>query len=89
VEGKDLALLPVPPGHIREHPQQAPVRGLGDNRRMVEGMEEFPEAGHPDAAVPGEERLGSRLVSGFPRADVHCINLTSGGQETPQTQEDQ
>jgi len=79
VQGQDLALLPVRPGHIREHPQQAPARGLRDKRRMAEGMQDFPEAGHPGTAVPGEKRLGRRLVSGFPRTDLHRINVTVAG----------
>ena len=85
VESKDLALLPVPPGHIREHPQQAPARGLSHECRMLEGMDEFPQPGHPGAVMPGEERLCSRLVGRFSRPDLHRINVTvaSGNTATP------
>lgn len=67
---------------------RATIRGLDDKSWMVERMEEFPEAGHPGTAVPGEERLGSRLVSGFPQTDLHRINVTSGRQENTATRDD-
>jgi len=62
--------------------QQATARGLGDKCRMAERMDEFPQPGHPGTAVPGEERLGSRLVGGFPRSDLHHINVTVAGGNT-------
>lgn len=76
MKSKNLTLMPVPPGHIREHSQQAPARGLGNECRMVEGMDEFPQPGHPGAVVPGEERLGRPLVGAPPRTDPHRLNVT-------------
>jgi hypothetical protein len=55
---------------------------------MVEGMEEFPKAGHPGTVVLGEERLGSRMVGGFPRTDLHRINVTVAGKKNTATRDD-
>ena len=41
VQGENLALRPVAPWHIGEHAQQLPADGLGDERRMIEGMDQF------------------------------------------------
>ena len=43
-------------------------------RWMIQGMDQFPQTGRPDAVVPGEERLGRSLVGGLPRTDLHRIN---------------
>ena len=51
--------------------------GLGDERRMVKGMDQFSQAGRAEAVMPGQERLGRGLVGGLPRADVHRINVTA------------
>ena len=66
VQGENLALLSVAPWHVGEHAQQLPTRCLGDERRMVQGMDQFSQAGRPQAVVPGQERLGRRLVGGLP-----------------------
>jgi hypothetical protein len=47
---------------------------------MVQGTDQFSQAGRPQAVVPGEERLGRRLVSGLPRTDLHRINVTAAQQ---------
>jgi len=77
VQGEDLALLPVLPRHVREHAQQLPAGRLGDKRRMIQGMDQFPQAGPPQTVVPGEERPGRSPVGGLPRTDLHRINLTA------------
>jgi hypothetical protein len=55
-----------------------PAGGLGDKRRMIQGMNQFPQAGHPETVVPGKERLGSSLTGGLPLPDVHPDNVTAG-----------
>ena len=45
VQGENLALPPVRLRHVGEHAQQLPVGGLGDKRRMIQGMDQFPQAG--------------------------------------------
>jgi hypothetical protein len=77
MEGENLALLPVPLRRVREHPQQMSVGGLGDKRRMVEGMDQFPKAGRTDAVVPGQERLDRSMVGDLPRTDIHRITVTA------------
>jgi hypothetical protein len=77
VQGEDLALLPVLPRHVREHAQQMPAGGLYDKRRMIQGMDQFPQPGHPETVVPGKKRLGRSLVGGLPRTDLHRINVTA------------
>ena len=54
-----------------------PVGGLGDKRRMIQGMNQFPQPGPPQTVVPGEKRLGRSLVGGLPRTDLHRINVTA------------
>ena len=56
VESEDLALPPVVRRHVREHAQQVPAGGLGDKRRMIQGMNQFPQPGPPQTVVPGQER---------------------------------
>jgi len=89
VQGENLALLSVAPWHVGEHAQQLPTRCLGDERRMVQGMDQFSQAGRPQAVVPGQERLGRRLVGGLPRTDPHRINVTTmeQGAIAPPTRE--
>lgn len=80
VEGKDLTLLPVVPWHVREHAEQMAAGGLGDKRRMIQGMEQLPQAGHPETAVPGKKRLGRSLVCCLPRTDPHRTNIIASGE---------
>ena len=44
---------------------------------MIQGMDQFPQTGHPETAMPGEERLHRSLVGGLPRTDLHRINVTA------------
>jgi hypothetical protein len=62
---------------VREHARQVPAGGLGDKRRMVQGMSQFPQPGPPQTVVPGKKRLSSSLVGGLPRSDLHRINVTA------------
>jgi hypothetical protein len=55
----------VPPWHVGKHAQQLPVGGLRDKRRMVQGMDQFPQPGRPETVVPVQERLGRSLVGGL------------------------
>jgi hypothetical protein len=89
VKGQDLALLPAPVGHIGEHSQQVPVHVLGDKRRIVLRMDQLHQTGHTRAAMPGQERLGSRLVGGLSQTDpartsllasIHRVNSGSFGR---------
>jgi hypothetical protein len=77
VESEDLALPPVVRHHVGEHAQQVAAGGLGDKRRMIQGMHQFSQAGRPETVVPGKERLGNGLVGGLPRPDLHRINITA------------
>jgi hypothetical protein len=77
VEGENLALLPVLSRHVREHAGQLPVGSLGDKRRMIQRVDQFSQAGHPETAMPGKKRLGRRLVGGLPRANLHRITVTA------------
>jgi hypothetical protein len=77
VESENLALPPVVPWHVREHAQQMPVGCLGDKRRMIQGMNQFPQPGPPQTVVPGKKRLGRSLVGGLPRTDLHRVNVTA------------
>jgi hypothetical protein len=43
---------------------------------MIQGMNQFSQPGHPETAVPDKKRLGSGLVGGLPRSDLHRINIT-------------
>jgi len=76
VQGENLALPPVLPRHVCEHAQQLPLGGLGDQRRMIQRIDQFSQPGHPHTVVPGEERPGRRLADGLPRTDLHRINVT-------------
>jgi hypothetical protein len=38
---------------------------------MVEGRDQFSEAGCPEAVVSDEERLGHRVADGLPHTDLH------------------
>ena len=76
VESEDLALPPVVRRHVGEHGQQAPAGGLGDKRRMIQGMNQLSQAGRPETVVPGKERLGSSPVGGLPLSDLHRTNIT-------------
>jgi hypothetical protein len=38
-------------------------------------MDKLPQTGHAGTAMPGQERLGSRLVGGLSRRDPHRISL--------------
>jgi hypothetical protein len=80
VQSEDLALPPVLPRHVREHAQQLPAGGHRDKRRMIQGMDQFPEPGYPKTALPGKKLPGRRLVSGLPRTDLHRINVTAMGK---------
>jgi hypothetical protein len=42
---------------------------------MIQGMNQFPQPGHPEMVVPGEERPGRSLVGGLPRTHVHRITI--------------
>ena len=64
VQGQDLALLPARTRDIGEQPQHPPA-GLGQQRRMVQRLEEFPPAGHPGAVVLGEEHPGGGGMLGL------------------------
>ena len=77
VESEDLTLPPVVRRHVREHAQQVSAGGLGDKRRMIQGMNQFPQPGPPETVVPGKKRLGSSLVGGLSRSDLHRINITA------------
>jgi hypothetical protein len=77
VQSEDLALPPVERRHVGEHAQQVPVGGLGDKGRMIQGMNQFPQPGPPQTVVPGKKRLGSSLVGGLPRSDLHRLNITA------------
>jgi hypothetical protein len=44
--------------------------------RMIQGMNQFPQPGHPQSGVPGEKRLGRSLVGGLARTDPHRINVS-------------
>jgi hypothetical protein len=71
VQGEDLALPPVLPRQVREHTQQLPADALGDQRRMVQGMGQFSQPGHPDTLVPGQERPGRSLIGGLPSMNLY------------------
>jgi hypothetical protein len=77
VQGESLALPPVLPRHVRNHPRQLPADGLGDPCRIVQGMDQFLQPGRTQTVVPGQERPGRSLVSGLPRTDLHRINVTA------------
>jgi len=77
VESEDLALPPVARQHVREHAQQMSASGLGDKRRMIQGTNQFSQPGRPETVVPGKKRLGSSLVGGLPRSDLHRLNITA------------
>jgi len=49
----------------------------GDQRRMVQGMDQFPQARRPETVVPGQERLGRSLVGGLPRTHLHRATLSA------------
>jgi hypothetical protein len=53
------------------------VGGLGDKRRMIQGTNQFSQPGRPETVVPGKKRLGSSLVGGLPRSDLHRINIAA------------
>ena len=59
VQGKNLALPPVLPRHVRKHPRQLPVGGLGNKRRIVQGVDQFPQ--------PGPRRLLCRARNARPQ----------------------
>jgi hypothetical protein len=69
VQSENLALPPVVRRHVGEHAQQVAVGGLGDKRRVIQGMNQFSQPGRPETAVPGEKCAGSGLVGGLPRSD--------------------
>ena len=77
VHGENLALLPVPFRDIGEHSQQLPVVGLGQQRRILQRVEELSQAGDPGAEVPGEERPGGCPIGGLTRTDLHRITVTA------------
>jgi hypothetical protein len=58
-------------------PRQVPGAGFGEEGRVVERIEEFPEAGGAEDVVPGQERPGRRLVGALPRADPHRLTVTA------------
>jgi hypothetical protein len=41
VQGESFTLLPVAPWHVGEYALQLPSDGLGDERGVVEGMDQF------------------------------------------------
>jgi len=73
VEGENLALPPVLSRHIRERAQQSSACGLGDKRRVIQGMNQFPQPGRSQIVVPGRN-VCRHLVGGLPRTNPHCIN---------------
>ena len=82
VEGENLALLPALPRHVGEHPQQPLIITLGDKCRMIQGVNQFAQPGHPEAVVPGKERLGHSPVGGLPRTNLHQMNVTAKQKDT-------
>src|SRR6516164_2406682 len=77
VQGENLALLPALLRNIGEHPQQPPVVVLGQQRRIIQRVEELPQASPAGVVVPGEERPGSFLIGGLPRTNLHRITVTA------------
>ena len=82
MKGEDLALPPVPRRHVHEHPQRLPVGGLGDKSRIIQGIDQFSQTGHPETVVPGKKRPGRRLVGGRPQTNVHRTNVTATEKRT-------
>ena len=71
-------IQPVADRRVRPKEVEAlPAGRLGDKRRMIHRVDQFSQAGPPQAVVPGEERLGRSLVGGLPRTDHHRINVTA------------
>lgn len=76
VEGEDLALLAAAVQHVDEHAHQpAVLLVLSDERRVVQGVDERTEAGHPGVVTLGKEGLDGWTVGVLPRADRHPITL--------------
>jgi hypothetical protein len=73
VESEDLALIAV--HDVGEHPQQASVLGLADERRVVERVDELAQASHSGVATFGEEGTNGRPIDGLPRTDLHASTL--------------
>jgi hypothetical protein len=69
VEGEDLALVAF--HDVGEHPEQASVLGLGDQGRMVEGVDKLAEARHAGMVALGQEGLDGRSVGGLAGTDLH------------------
>jgi hypothetical protein len=73
VEGEDLALIAV--HDVGEHPHQASVFGLAEERWVVERVDEFAQASHSGVATFGEEGTNGRPIDGLPRTDLHASTL--------------
>ena len=58
-------------------PSSCPAARLGHQRRMVQGLSQPPQPGHPQTVVPGQERPGRSLAGRLPRTDLHRLNATA------------
>jgi hypothetical protein len=86
VQGENLALLPALLRNISEHPQQLPVVVFGQQRRMIQWVEELPQAGPAGVVVPDEERPGGDLIACFPRTNLHRVTVTAPRLQESRTQ---
>ena len=44
---------------------------------MIQRAGQFSQASHPETVVAGKKLLSRSLVGGFPRTDLHRINVTA------------
>ena len=47
---------------------------------MIQRAGQFSQPGHPETVAAGKKLLGRSLVGGFPRTDLHRINVTAREQ---------